>query len=326
MSTATSSNQPRPQPVCTVCDGTRTMYSLFGGYRFQGTLYDRLQCASCGFIFVHPMPTGAAFAAMYSDSYFEDYYAGGDDVGYEGNAGAVSAKADTILDRVQKYMPAGTLLDVGCAGGHFLAAAKQRGYQGTGIEVNPKMAAHARAAYGVEVIDGTYESADFEAAGRRFDIIYMGDALEHLPDPRSALRRLSGLLAPNGVFVLNGPITLNTALFTLALRMKLMLGNGRTAWYADGPPYHLSEWNATTMRRMLVENGFDPLEFRTHEEPGRPKHVVVDALKRQLTGAESTALYLKTMSAWTTNALFRPFEWGDRVIAISRLKSGALTS
>lgn len=319
MISTSSSSTPAAVPTCLVCGGARSTRSLFGGYRYLGREYDRLECEACGFVFVHPLPDATAFAAMYDDGYFEGYYGGGDDVGYEGSADAVTAKADDILDRIARYVPSGDLLDVGCAGGHFLGTAQRRGYRGMGIEVNPRMAELARTTYGLEVVTGTYESADLESTGRRFDIVYMGDALEHLPDPRRALARLRQFLKPGGVFVLNGPITLNQALFTMVLRTKLSLGKGRSAWYTDGPPYHLWEWNAKTMRQFLVGSGFAPLEFTTSEEPGRPAHVLTDVLRRPLTTAEALALRLKTLSAWLTNALGQRWEWGDRVIAISRL-------
>lgn len=309
-----------PVPACLVCGSVSATRSLFGGYRYLGESYYRLRCRNCGFIFVNPVPAASAFAAMYDDNYFAGYYGGGEGVGYEGSAGAVIARADEILDRVARYSSSGNLLDVGCAGGHFLAAAKRRGYRGLGIEMNPRMAELARTTYGVEVLDGSYERADLESSVRRFDVVYMGDSLEHLPDPRRALERLGKLLAPDGVFVLNGPLSLNWALFTVVLRLKLRLGKGRSEWYADGPPYHLWEWNAATMRRFLVGSGFTPLEFTTSEEPGRPKHVLTELLNRSLTRAEAGALRLKTVSALCTNTFFRRFEWGDRVIAISRLR------
>ena len=314
----TTSAAPAP-PVCSVCGASRFHPTIFGGLRFQGQTFDRLECDRCGFIFVNPIPDAATFEAMYADSYFDGYYAGGDEVGYDGSADAVRRKAAAILDRLKPYQPTGALLDVGCAGGHFLGEAKRRGYATLGIEVNAAMAQQARDEYGVDVIVGTYESADLESSGRRFDVVYMGDALEHLPDPRQALARLSRLLTPNGVFLLNGPLTLNTSLFTIVLRLKLWLSKGRRAWYADGAPYHLSEWNATTQRLFLVNCGFDVLEFGTHEEPGRPAAVIAAALKRPLTPAEQFARRLKSLSAWTTNAFFKPFGWGDRVIAVARL-------
>jgi SAM-dependent methyltransferase len=301
-----------------VCGSATTTRSIFGGFRFLGDKYYRLRCEDCGFIFVDPIPTGSTFAAMYDDDYFADYYGGGDGVGYESSADASIVRADAILGRVARHVPSGSLLDIGCAGGYFLAAANKRGYAGLGIELNPRMAEHARKTFGLDVLQGSFESTAIESSGRRFDVIYMGDSLEHLPDPRAALARVRKVLAPGGVFVLNGPMTLNQSLFTAVLRLKLILGKGRTDWYVDGPPHHLWEWDARTMRRFLVGSGFDVLEFVTSEEPGRPKKVVSDALKRPLTLAETAALGLKDLSAWSTKTLFSGLEWGDRVVAISR--------
>ena len=305
-------------PTCIVCGGSATTRSIFGGYRFLGETYYRLRCETCRFIFVHPIPTGSTFAAMYDDNYFADYYGGGDGVGYESSANAAMVRADAILDRVARHVQSGNLLDIGCAGGYFLAAAQKRGYCGLGIELNPQMAEHARKTFGLEVVNGSFESTAIESSSRRFDVIYMGDSLEHLPEPRAALDRVLKVLAPDGVFVLNGPITLNRSLFTAVLRLKLFVGKGRSEWYADGPPHHLWEWDARTMRRFLAGNGLDVLELTTSEEPGRPKRVVSSALKRPLTLSEKAALGLKDLSAWSTNTLFAGFEWGDRIVAICR--------
>ena len=305
--------------TCMVCGRTAIARSIFGGYRFLGRQYYRLRCEHCGFIFVHPVPDASAFAAMYTDDYFAQYYGGGDDVGYEASASAAVTRADAILERVACHVAAGLLLDIGCAGGYFLAAAKRRGYGCLGIEPNARMAEHARSTFGLEVLDGSFESAAIESSGRRFDVIYMGDSLEHLPDPRRALERVRQVLAPNGVFVLNGPLTLNRSLFTAVLRVKLLLGKGRSEWYVDGPPHHLWEWNAATLRRFLAGNGFDVAEFATSEEPARPTQVLSDVLKRPLTFAETSALALKDVSAWCTNTFCRGFQWGYRVVAISRL-------
>src|SRR5262245_16173125 len=109
-----------PQP-CIVCGGTDTSPSIFGGYRFLGDRYYRQRCARCGFIFVNPIPTPAVFEKMYGDEYFEDYYGGGEDTGYAASADAGVAKGHSILNRVAPHVPSGRLLDIGCAGGYFLA-------------------------------------------------------------------------------------------------------------------------------------------------------------------------------------------------------------
>lgn len=307
---------------CLVCEGSDLTRSLFGGYRYRGAAYYRLRCRACGFVFVDPIPGPNVLKLMYGDHYFANYYGGGHEIGYDKSLEASTAAAATTLARIARYAPTGSLLDIGCAGGHFLAGARERGYTCLGVELNPQMAEHARNAFGVEVLCGALETVPLEGASRRFDVIYMGDCLEHLPDPRRALARVRRLLAPGGVFALNGPITLNRSLFTAILRLKLLVGKGRSEWYVDAPPYHLWEWNAGTMRRFLVGNGFRILEFVTREEGGRPCEVLAQALKRPLRMMETAAERLKDVSAWCTNSFLRGFECGDRVLVLSRDADG----
>lgn len=306
------------QARCLVCGGATLARSLFGGHRYLGKTYYRLRCRGCGFIFVDPMPDVRSFEAMYDNSYFANYYGGGEDIGYEGSLESGMACAVRVLSKIAEHKTSGSLLDIGCAGGHFLAEAQKRGYACLGVELNKEMAEHARKTFGLEVLDGSFEAAGLEQAGRRFDVIYMGDSLEHLPDPKGTLVRVYRLLSPDGIFVLNGPLTLNASLFTVILRLKLLMGKGRSEWYSDNPPYHLWEWNARTMRQFLEQCGFLILDFATWEAPGRPCEVLTRVLNRPLTMKESGAERLKDVSAWCTNTFLRSFKCGDRVIALAK--------
>ncbi len=303
---------------CLLCGLCSVERSLFGGFRYRGRTYYRMRCAGCGFIFVDPTPDRETFEAMYGDDYFSEYYGGGHDLGYEQGLEAGLRASAAILDRLRPYAPTGHLLDVGCAGGHFLIAARERGYKCLGVELNPKMAERARQVFGLEVLDGSFEKVAAGRLGCGFDVIYMGDTLEHLPDPAGALRRVRELLAPQGVFTLNGPLTLNRSLYTACLKLKLALGKGRSEWYVDEPPYHLWEFNADTMRCFLVGNGFEILEFTTSEEFARPAELLARVLRRPLTFRERTARLLKDGSAWCTNRLLARFGFGDRVLALAR--------
>lgn len=315
---ASTRTSGQPAPACLICGGGAIRRSLFGGYRYLGTEYYRFQCERCGFIFVSPTPASSVFEAMYGDTYFDNYYGGGDQIGYEKSGESGLAQAEKVLRHIGRHVASGRLLDIGCAGGHFLAAARQHGYTCVGVELSPRMAEYARAAYGLNVLNCPFEDLPVEGEGAQFDVIYMGDSLEHLPDPRGTLARVRQLLAPGGVFVLHGPLTLNWSLFTSVLRLKLLIGRGRSEWYVEEPPYHLWEWNAKTMRDFLGRCGFRILDFVTWEEPGRPANVLVDVLKRPLTVVEQGAERLKDVSAWCSNTFLRAFECGDRVLAVAR--------
>jgi SAM-dependent methyltransferase len=56
-----------------------------------------------------------------------------------------------VLARIMRHESQGTMLDIGCAGGHFLAYARDHGWQVTGVELNRQMAEYARRNFQLEV-------------------------------------------------------------------------------------------------------------------------------------------------------------------------------
>ncbi len=89
------------------------------------------------------------------------------------------------------------LLDVGCGDGSFLLRARQVGWKAFGTELNPRLAR----AVGLDV----YTSLAQATARGPFDCITAWHVLEHFVDPGEELRRMAGLLAPNGVLCLAVP-------------------------------------------------------------------------------------------------------------------------
>ena len=87
---------------------------------------------------------------------------------------------ERILDVLEPMRTPGNarLLDVGCAHGWFLEAARARGYDALGLEPDAAIAALARGK-GLGVIDGYFPDA--LPAGERYDVITFNDVYEHLP-------------------------------------------------------------------------------------------------------------------------------------------------
>ena len=90
-----------------------------------------------------------------------------------------------------------TLLDVGCAFGHFMDAAHDFGFVVEGVERNPGAVAALRAKYRFRVSCGDF--ATF--AGGPYDAVTMLDVLEHLRDPFAAVHHAASLVKPGGVLV-----------------------------------------------------------------------------------------------------------------------------
>jgi len=97
-----------------------------------------------------------------------------------------------------------TLLDVGCGFG-FLVDFWQRqiGAEAVGVELADYGAIGARM-LGIEVHREKVEDCA-ALAGRRFDVVYASEVIEHVPDPAAFVALLAPFVADDGVLVLTTP-------------------------------------------------------------------------------------------------------------------------
>jgi SAM-dependent methyltransferase len=192
---------------------------------------------------------------------------------------------------MRPHLPdAARLLDFGCANGAFMTLAAGGGYRVKGIEQNPTAIAFAREHSGLDV-------ASLEAmleGDARFDAIHIADVLSHLPNPAELLRSLETLLAPGGLFVIEGPLEKQHNLVFLSLlagkRAKRLLGRDREG---DHPPVHLtfSSWKSQEYFFRQVMH-YAPVALDLHEDgwpflaPGTGRGVGA----KQLIGSAALAL------------------------------------
>jgi SAM-dependent methyltransferase len=135
------------------------------------------------------------------------------------------------------------ILDVGCATGSLLAAARDQGLKPYGIDRNPHAIERARqrvptAALHVGVLD------DDAFAGVAFDAIVMTDFLEHVRDPFHELGVARRRLAPGGVLAITTP-----RVDSLSRRVL------RARW----PQYreeHLTYFSRAGLHHLLARAGF----------------------------------------------------------------------
>ena len=100
-------------------------------------------------------------------------------------------------------LPPGRVLEVGCAHGGYVALLGWAGFGAVGTELSPGVAGIARELFGVRVLAGRVEKQNFEAES--FDVIVLNDVLEHLPDPLATMKHCVGLLAKDGLFIIQTP-------------------------------------------------------------------------------------------------------------------------
>jgi 2-polyprenyl-3-methyl-5-hydroxy-6-metoxy-1,4-benzoquinol methylase len=101
-------------------------------------------------------------------------------------------------------------------------ALRHRGRHVVGVELDPQLAALARARLD-QVVEGDVERLAREGAdvGAPFDCVVCADVLEHLRDPWSVVRWAAGLLTPEGCLVISVPnIRHAQTLWNLAVRRR----------------------------------------------------------------------------------------------------------
>ncbi len=155
------------------------------------TLY---KCESCSFI----------FADATEIERLTEFYAGMVDTGYEEGTENRAAQMRSLLQLgVAAHPKALTLLDIGAGSGLLVAEAGRRGLQATGVEPSRYLVDSARRTSGVELLHGSFPHP--QLSGRRFDLVYLVDVIEHVADPVALLASCAQALAPGGVLVLVTP-------------------------------------------------------------------------------------------------------------------------
>jgi 2-polyprenyl-3-methyl-5-hydroxy-6-metoxy-1,4-benzoquinol methylase len=298
-----SAPETRTIERCLACGDHHPFWRLAMRYEWQGAAFPLVQCSDCDLRFLRVQPVGETLARMYSAEYFQaDFRCGRSDTRSDDEA-AFREENDGLLDRFERYRGKGRLLEVGSAYGLLLARAAERGWTAAGVELSPDAVEHSRAR-GLDVRQGTLADAALPEAS--FDLVYMGDVLEHVPDCRDTLERVAALLAPGGHLFLRGPITTNS----LARRLGLSLfGMAGRAIILREPPYHLWEFTPGSLRWLARAVGLQVIEMRQAKIPPGRVHGSKSALQRAAMGA------LDAVNAPITRA-FNAL--GDRVVMIAR--------
>lgn len=236
--------------VCVLCGGALVESRSPEGYHWEGRTFTYQRCRRCSAKVIRPLPSDDELARIYRHGDYHEAY-------YEECAAS---------DWPQSLLPGDKdvrLLDFGCGDGAFLAEARTRGFDAIGVELDASAREAAQRKSGCPVLS----LQEVTAMGRQFDIIHLGDVLEHLPAPAETLRGLEPMLSDNGVFFVEGPLEENASLVRLCNRAFTALKRaiGRPL-LADLPPLHLSRTSAASQRRFFERTmGYEVKLFEVGE-------------------------------------------------------------
>jgi SAM-dependent methyltransferase len=261
---------------------------------FGTALGDIVRCPACTHMQLDRFPgddeLDAAYEVAESDAYVEE------ELGQRHSFAAV-------LERIERYAPArGALLDVGCWVGFLLAEARERGWrEPVGIEPSTFASGYARDRLGLDVRTEELFTADLPTS--HFDVVVMGDVLEHLTRANAALDRVASLLAPGGVLALELPDAGSRVAGALGAR-----------WWSVIPT-HIHYFTRESAATILRRHGYEPLYVATDPKSFTVRYYLdkgggyLPGVSRQLVAAAERLGVAERM--WTPD--FR-----DRMLMIAR--------
>jgi SAM-dependent methyltransferase len=274
---------------------------------FGVALSDLVRCTVCGHRQLARMPSDAMLEGAYGEAASADYV--------EEEAGQRET-ARRALARLERWAPdAGRrrvegrapdpprLLDLGCWVGFLLAEARERGWEGVGVEPSAFASAYARERLGLDVRRAALLDADLPAGA--FDAAVLGDVIEHLPRPGEALDRLATLLRPGG------PRLAWLSLPDAGSRVARAMG---ARWWSVIPT-HVQYFTRGSLATLLRRHGWQVLEVAT-----APKAFTVRYYLERTGGyspAAARALVRAARAAGVADRMWAP-DFRDRMQVVAR--------
>jgi SAM-dependent methyltransferase/spore coat polysaccharide biosynthesis predicted glycosyltransferase SpsG len=234
--------RPRLHRVCPLCasSGPRPVAG-----RFPGRTYRRCFCGAIYLDRLDPPPVEygrdyffSAYQKQYGRTYLEDFP-------------ALQKLGEKRLDRIaavcRRNSPKNTasvprLLDIGCAYGPFLAAAKERGFAPEGIDPAQDAVDYVSERLDIPVRRGFFPE---DAPPGPFDAITLWYVIEHFEEPGKALKLIHELLDTGGVLAFSTPSSAG-----ISRRKSLR------SFLDKSPGDHWTIWNPRRCAGLLRRYGF----------------------------------------------------------------------
>lgn len=209
-----------------------------------------LDCTTCRFKHLVPIPTADELAADYESDYYAEHKPHYFDRHREDLDWWNLAYGDRY-DTIESNLDAGSrrLLDIGSGPGFFLLHGKEREWEVQGIEPSRQAAEHARG-LGLEVEHAFYSEETAPNLGV-FDVINMSEVLEHIPHPLPFLELVASHLSEGGLLSITVPNDFNP--FQEVLRDSMSFD----PWWVTR--HHLNYFDYDSLRGLVERAGFEVL-------------------------------------------------------------------
>ncbi len=205
------------------------------------------RCSICGILYPS-WTTGGVL--QYDKSYFFEEYKKQYGKTYLEDFEQIKNMGLERVNRIKSLLPKNhkkKVLDVGCAYGPFLQAAKDNRFLSYGIDISSDAASYVSSVLKIPSCSAAYPNIDtnkeFQIA--KFDAVTMWFVIEHFQNLNSVLVKTRELLNDGGVFVFSTP---NASGVTRTFSPK--------KFFSQSPLDHYTLWELRNCRRILKRYGF----------------------------------------------------------------------
>lgn len=301
----------RGASTCPACGEGRTSPR----YAVNGHAY--VECVGCGSARLDPMPPGDP-ADLYDDGYFTRHDDRGGYLDYEHDAPMHRVNGRRRIARIVRHLgegAGGVAIDVGCASGYTLDAARAVGFRAVGVDVSAWARsraaerghpAHPSLGEAIDAIDVL--PADPSARG--LQVVSFFQSLEHMERPSDAVRVAAAALAPGGVLIVETWDRRSTVARLLGAR-----------WHQVNPPTVLHHFTRPGLRTMLETAGLDVVAVSATSKLVSPELIVGVVASK---APRLAATVLRGLRRSRLSGLPIPYRAGDliTVVAVSRRTVG----
>ncbi|WP_214480575.1 class I SAM-dependent methyltransferase [Bacillus sp. SM2101] len=181
-------------PLCSLQGELHSCYNSLTNVDFvQGFNPVRIwmQCRSCNHIFAHnyPIELNKILTNSSPELYFQQ------------RVETLPIIGD-IFSNIKRFSKGSKLLDIGTGAGEMAAVAKEFLYSITGVEIRPVYAKHVSDTLEIPIVKTDimhYETNEL------YDVIILGDIIEHTPEPLKVLKKVRTLLKKDGILWISTP-------------------------------------------------------------------------------------------------------------------------
>ena len=227
-----------------------------GEFIVQFDNYAIINCQKCGFKHVTPIPSQDKLNHLYQKEYYKSekpFYIERYIEDIEWWNSLYTQRYKYFEKRILKKEK--SILDIGSGPGLFLNLGKERGWATTGIEPSEQASKYSTEILGLDIKKFFLTRDTVDELGS-FDVVNMGEVLEHLPDPAEMLGFVSKLLNDDGLLCLIVPNDFNP--FQIALQNYHKF---EPWWIAY--PFHLNYFSPNTLSDLVARCGFEVLDVHT---------------------------------------------------------------